>query len=666
MAIGKSDSIHYQNIADSIRRNLSGAEGGDAVYFPAEMAGGVNAVAEHNYQKGYTDGGGGAVSNGERFIKTVYGTEKNVSVNEAVDQAISDFNAIKLELGNRGAVVSDIEPTENYSEKIGIVYEKGAESGFASGKDVGIAEGFESGKQAGIIEGYNTGKTEGYNSGYQIGKVDGTAEGYGNGYNTGKSEGYNEGYSIGKVDRENELKGDFYGIFETVGVELPCNPTINDSFGEIREGIDDALERKDKGVELYWTDKDGSIGSAVIYEHPFVKTIKAPASVIIGDEALTGSCYRIELLGDVEINYLWSGKVLELYNKLGTLSKEQLESEYGVYVTNLYSDASGESKISQDEQGFVWFVDDDVVYLCDYRGKSKDIILPQSYNGREYTFWEKALAGLRINYIHIPKEIKSFTGTIFKQNPFNNDIDIDIDDPDDWCEKSFSELYSNPMSLGARLTCNGEIIKSITIPEEILKVGKVQFYNNKDIETVILHDKITEISESAFRNCSNIKSITIPDGVTTISNYAFSYSGLESFVFPKNIATLGTYMFQYCNSLKIITINGTTLSRYMCAYCKALTDIIINDNITTVDTYSFSGCDSITNVTVNGTIKLSNNNLSFSASSLLTVESMVSIMNSLVSLVGSTQRTVYFGSTNLAKLTAEQKAIATNKNIKLA
>ena len=50
----------------------------------------------------------------------------------------------------------------------------------------------------------------------------------------------------------------------------------------------------------------------------------------------------------------------------------------------------------------------------------------------------------------------------------------------------------------------------------------------------------------------------------------------------------------------------------------------------------------------------------------ITVDSMVAMFNSLKDLTSETAKTLTLGSTNLAKLTDEQKAIATNKNWTLA
>ena len=387
MSIGKIKRETLENAATMIREKLAGSDEANEGILPSQIAIKIDHVATHNYERGYRNGENAIIPIKRQLEAKVFGEVRDGALADSVGQAVSDFEAIRGEIIAKGVILGAGRPTEEYADKVGEVYTKGENAGYERGNADGAAEGYENGKAAGHEEGYNegfsTGKSEGYNSGYQIGKVDGKAEGYENGKAAGREEGYNDGFSTGKAEgvtlgreegreigyaeggaaRENELKGEFFGIFEAVGVELPCNPTINDSFGEIREGIADALERKDKGVELYWTDKDGSISGPLMYEHPFVKTIKAPESIIISYEVLDKNYYRIELLGDVEIYNTFEAKVLELYNKLGTLSKDQLMNECYVEVRNLYSDAEGESKISQDEQGFVWYVDDDVVYL---------------------------------------------------------------------------------------------------------------------------------------------------------------------------------------------------------------------------------------------------------------------------------------------------------------
>ena len=101
--------------------------------------------------------------------------------------------------------------------------------------------------------------------------------------------------------------------------------------------------------------------------------------------------------------------------------------------------------------------------------------------------------------------------------------------------------------------------------------------------------------------------------------------------------------------------------------CTNLYEIPLLDlSSATIYTNIFYNCTSLTNVTITGTIKIKDNNFKVVASDKLTVESMMSFINAFQDNTGGTQYTVYFGPTNLAKLTDEQISVATNKNIKLA
>ena len=71
-------------------------------------------------------------------------------------------------------------------------------------------------------------------------------------------------------------------------------------------------------------------------------------------------------------------------------------------------------------------------------------------------------------------------------------------------------------------------------------------------------------------------------------------------------------------------------------------------------------CPALTNLGGFGAIKQS---FSLSASTKLTVESLMNIINQAATVTG---KTMTLGSTNLAKLTDEQKSVATSKGWTLA
>ena len=81
---------------------------------------------------------------------------------------------------------------------------------------------------------------------------------------------------------------------------------------------------------------------------------------------------------------------------------------------------------------------------------------------------------------------------------------------------------------------------------------------------------------------------------------------------------------------------------------------------------AFRNASEVTEITITGKIFVNSNDLNLAYCSKLTVESLVNILDALIDNEGYEKFTVYFGSTNLAKLTTEQKEIAGIKNITLA
>lgn len=149
-----------------------------------------------------------------------------------------------------------------------------------------------------------------------------------------------------------------------------------------------------------------------------------------------------------------------------------------------------------------------------------------------------------------------------------------------------------------------------------------------------------------FSNCKSLKEINI--GVHPISQVSF-----DSFV-------------NSCDKLKKITINdgGVMLvstsmanSFYNCYELEEINCILDVVNVTNYS-YSFNNCTSLKTVR----IKNLNTSITINASSYLTVESMVYMFENATTVIG---KTINVGATNLAKLTATQKAIATGKGFTL-
>lgn len=183
------------------------------------------------------------------------------------------------------------------------------------------------------------------------------------------------------------------------------------------------------------------------------------------------------------------------------------------------------------------------------------------------------------------------------------------------------------------------------------------------------------------KQCTSLKTVDVTGW--DLTNYAYSMDswfygcsslaeikGVENWFVPK-VTSLYS-MFYGCSSLTSLELsnwvtNSITNLYYTFYGCKKLVSLDISSwNLTNVTNTSsiFNNCNDLTNLQFGYDIKCS---ISFSYSTKLTVESLLSVLNGLYDFTGngetptSTQGRLTLGTTNLAKLTDEQKAIATGK-----
>ena len=267
--------------------------------------------------------------------------------------------------------------------------------------------------------------------------------------------------------------------------------------------------------------------------------------------------------------------------------------------------------------------------------------------------------------------------------------------------------------------CSG--LTEFGIPNNVTAISEYCFNSCSGLAKITLSAGTKNIGMYAFQNCKNLTDINIPDDTSySIGNSAFYNSGITNDC-AKNIVShansIGSYVFRYCLSLtdvevgvfseymfyqcaNLITAKSTqattTTGNYVFYNCTALESASLSDGTTTIGYCIFDGCKALKTVYLPSSITTATNNCLTSTSSAyyafynctaledvqlgqdwnmslrlnvsnnLTVDSMVAMFNSLKDLTGDTAKTLTLGSTNLAKLTDEQKAIAINKNWTLA
>lgn len=191
--------------------------------------------------------------------------------------------------------------------------------------------------------------------------------------------------------------------------------------------------------------------------------------------------------------------------------------------------------------------------------------------------------------------------------------------------------------------------------------------------------KCTEIGYM-FKDCKELEIIDVSKWDTskvTDMSYMFDYcSKLTTIKGIKNIniqkVSNFIHMFNGCSNLTELDLSKWVLTKqcsfsYLFGGCSKLISLNIQNidfNKVTYITGMFSNTNNIENLTFGYNFKFQ---LDFSGKHKITVESLLSVLNGLYDFTGngetpsSSQGKLTLGSTNLAKLSDEQKAIATNK-----
>lgn len=155
---------------------------------------------------------------------------------------------------------------------------------------------------------------------------------------------------------------------------------------------------------------------------------------------------------------------------------------------------------------------------------------------------------------------------------------------------------------------SGTVVKSVTIPNSVAKIGARAFYDCQKLEVLTLPERIEELGSEMCMDCINLKEVTLPisfildedfagfvgcynlerfigenvsaDGRSLVVNkrlYAFAPKDLQEYEIPQGITAIADRSFAECDRLQTVTIPSTVESLGYGAFynCSRLSEVYL-------------------------------------------------------------------------------------------
>lgn len=208
-------------------------------------------------------------------------------------------------------------------------------------------------------------------------------------------------------------------------------------------------------------------------------------------------------------------------------------------------------------------------------------------------------------------------------------------------------IPENVTKIGSGAFSGVEGLKTVIIPGTVKEIGDNAFSYNKTLEKVIIQDGVETIGSQAFAYCTQLKSIEMTDSVVNINNLAFAHNdNLQNVRLSNSITKISNGLFYGCLNLSQIVIpeNVTSIEDLSFSFCKKLDDVYIPKNVSTISSGAFRDCTNLNTVTIDKENKkfTIEDNIVYAIN-----ETSKSLLISLVSNTNKTEITIPEGVTNL-------------------
>ncbi len=186
--------------------------------------------------------------------------------------------------------------------------------------------------------------------------------------------------------------------------------------------------------------------------------------------------------------------------------------------------------------------------------------------------------------IELPSSITSIEENVFYY--CSSLRKVHIEDIGAWCNIVFGNEHSNPLTYGAKLYMNDEVIRGdIEIPYGVTKIPSHSF-SRTDITGITMPGSVTLIEYGAFFECTALTKANYLGTVGQWCGIEFASPDTNPLYYSKKLYINGNLVTEL-----VIPDTVTKINSYAFYNCTSIIGVSIPDSVTSIGEFAFLGCD---------------------------------------------------------------------------
>ena len=299
-------------------------------------------------------------------------------------------------------------------------------------------------------------------------------------------------------------------------------------------------------------------------------------------------------IGEYSFYNLLNATTIDVPNSVKTIGKGAFKDCYNLQSTNIPDGITS--------------IEDETYYYCE---TLTEVSIPDSVTSiGESAFFDCS----SIQSVALSKNVTTISDYAFKRCYNLQSIDLPDgittigNDAFTFCSSLSSIVFPNSLtSIGYCVLLGCSNLTDVTLPTSIDEIkgysSEYGFFTDcTSLKSVTIPDNITKLGVATFRGCTSLESITIPDSVTTLEEATFyGCTSLKSVYLGSNVTSVEFYVFTDCNSLTDMYLNSNIKDYYDIYGTKNPITLHIGENVSNLSCLGY--LNTVSNIEVDSNSK---------------------------------------------------------------